>query len=99
MAEHKKFTMAKGITVYFFDTSSPWQRGTCENTNGLIRNFFPKGNGFGAVTKYKLKWVKEPLNERPREIIQDKISKQKLILIVLMHRSFCDKTLKPTLQK
>jgi IS30 family transposase len=77
MDEHKKFTIATGIKVYFCDPHSPWQRGTCEKTNGLIRNFFPKGTDFGKVTTEKLKWVQDALNERPRETLQYKTPKQK----------------------
>lgn len=86
MAEHKKFTIATGITVYFCDPHSPWQRGTCENTNGLIRNFFPKGTDFGKVTTEKLKWVQEALNERPRETLQYKTPKQKLNVLISEHQ-------------
>jgi IS30 family transposase len=88
MAEHKKFTLATGIKVYFCDPHSPWQRGTCENTNGLIRNFFPKGTDFGTVTKDKLQWVQEALNERPRETLQYKTPKQKLNLLISEHQNF-----------
>ena len=88
MAEHKKFTKATGIKVYFCDPNSPWQRATCENTNGLIRNFFPKDTDFGTVTKDKLQWVQEVFNERPRETLQYKTPKQKLNLLIPEHQNF-----------
>lgn len=66
MTQHKKFTMSTKMQVYFCDPHSPWQRGTNENTNGLVRGFFPKGTDFNLVSKEKLNWVQEALNERPR---------------------------------
>lgn len=69
MAEHKQFSMATNMNVYFCDPASPWQRGTCENTNMLIRGFFPKGTDFNQVSVQKLSWVQNALNERPRETL------------------------------
>ena len=66
ISEHANFTIATGIKVFFCDPQSSWQRGTCENTNGLIRNFFPKGTDFGAMDQKKLQWVREALIERLR---------------------------------
>lgn len=66
MAEHKLFTKNTKIKVYFCHPASPWERGTCENTNGLIRQYFPKGTDFSKVTKRELKRVQDELNERPR---------------------------------
>jgi transposase, IS30 family len=69
MARHADLTLATGITVYFCDPHSPWQRGTNENTNGLIRDFFPKGTDFSTVSAQKLSFVQQALNERPRKVL------------------------------
>ena len=53
------------MKVYFADSYSPWQRGTNENTNGLIRQFFPKGKDFNKVSRYQIKKVERLLKERP----------------------------------
>lgn len=69
MAEHKLFTQATNIQVYFAHPHSPWERGTSENTNMLVRDFFPKGTDFSRVSAKKLKQVQDLLNERPRKIL------------------------------
>jgi len=66
MAQHKLFTKISGIKVYFAHPRSPWERGTNENTNGLIRQFFPKGTEFNKVSRYEVKKVQDLLNGRPR---------------------------------
>lgn len=66
MARHKLFTEITGVKVYFAHPSSPWERGTNENTNGLIRQFFPKGTDFKKVSRYKIKKAQDLLNGRPR---------------------------------
>ncbi|MDD5173160.1 MAG: IS30 family transposase [Patescibacteria group bacterium] len=66
MAKHKLFTNITGIKVYFAHPRSPWERGTNENTNGLIRQFFPKGTDFNKVSRYEVKKVQDLLNGRPR---------------------------------
>ena len=66
MADHAKFTISTGMKVFFCDPHSPWQRGTNENTNGLIRQFFPKGTDFTDMKADRLEWVQEAVNERPR---------------------------------
>jgi len=69
MAEHKIFTKETGIKVFFADPYSPWQRGTNENTNGLIRQYFPKGTDFRLVSLSALKKAEDRLNSRPRKTL------------------------------
>jgi IS30 family transposase len=67
MSKHTLFTEKTTMKVYFADPHSPWQRGTNENTNGLIRQFFPKGMSFRNVTREEIKYVQDLLNGRPRQ--------------------------------
>ena len=69
MADHKRFTLATDIKVYFCDPQNPWQRGTNENTNGLLRQYFPKGMDLSAFSQAKLNAVARRLNERPRKTL------------------------------
>lgn len=69
MSEHRLFTQSTKMKVYFAHPHSPWERGTNENTNMLVRDFFPKGTDFGTVSRYKIKRVQKLLNTRPRKII------------------------------
>jgi IS30 family transposase len=69
MSDHKKFTLATGMKVYFAHPGSPWERGTNENTNGLIRQYFPKGTDFRTVSTQEIKRVQRQLNGRPRAAI------------------------------
>ncbi len=69
MAQHKLFTQDTEMKVYFAHPASPWERGTNENTNGLIRQFFPKGTDFNKVTPQEIKHVQDLLNERPRKVL------------------------------
>lgn len=70
MAQHKKFTEDTQIKVYFAHPHSPWERGTSENTNMLVRDFFPKGTNFSKITDTKLQKVQELLNDRPRKVLK-----------------------------
>jgi len=69
MADHRRFTLATEIQVYFCDPHHPWQRGTNENTNGLLRQYFPKGINLSAVPQAKLNAVARQMNERPRKTL------------------------------
>jgi IS30 family transposase len=70
MAEHELFTQETKIKVFFADPHSPWQRGTNENTNGLIRQYFPKGTDFSVITGREIQRVQDLLNDRPRKVLQ-----------------------------
>ena len=67
MAEHKAFAIATDMDVYFCDPGSPWQRGTNENTNGLLRQYLPKGSDLRQFTLEQLAMIAEELNGRPRK--------------------------------
>ena len=69
MADHAAFTLATDIKVYFADPHSPRRRPTNENTNGLIREYFPKGTDFNNVTDAQVRAVQDQLNRRPREVL------------------------------
>jgi len=69
LADHKRFTLDTDIKVYFCDPQSPWQRGSNENTNGLLRQYFPKGMDLSNLHQNRLNAVARRLNERPRETL------------------------------
>jgi IS30 family transposase len=70
MREHRLFTQQTKMRVYFAHPHSPWERGTNENTNGLLRQFFPKGTRFTQVSRAEIKRVQLLLNDRPRKILE-----------------------------
>jgi IS30 family transposase len=69
MAQHKRFSVATDVAVYFCDPQSPWQRSTNENTNGLLRQYFPKGTDLSTITQAQLNAIALRLNTRPRKTL------------------------------
>jgi IS30 family transposase len=69
MAQHAVFTVASGVPVYFCDPRSPWQRGSNENTNGLLRQYLPRKSRLGDRTQLELDTIADELNGRPRQTL------------------------------
>ena len=84
MAQHKQFTLATNLKVYFCDPQSPWQRGTNENTNRLLRQYFPKGMSFEGSSQKDLDAVALRLNQRPRKTLGFETPAGRLERIVAM---------------
>jgi IS30 family transposase len=78
MADHKRFTVATGVQVYFCDPKSPWQRGSNENTNGLLRQYFPKRASMADFSQDDLDAIATKLNRRPRQTLGFLTPSQKL---------------------
>ena len=86
MSEHKLFTKETKIKVYFADPSSPWQRGTNENTNGLIRQYFPKGTDFNQVSLTDIREAEQRLNSRPRKTLKFYTPSEKFYSLITKRR-------------
>jgi IS30 family transposase len=69
LAQHAQLQIDTGLAIYFCDPRSPWQRGTNENTNGMLRQYFPKGTDIGRYTENQLDAVAASLNRRPRKTL------------------------------
>jgi IS30 family transposase len=82
MAEHQRFTTATGIEVYFCDRKSPWQRGSNENTNGLLLQHLPRRLDFRTLTQADFDFIAQELNERPRQTLGFKTPSQALVEVL-----------------
>jgi IS30 family transposase len=69
MAKHKEFSVATDVQIYFCDPQSPWQRGSNENTNGLLRQYMPKGMNLSDLSQLQLNAIARQLNGRPRKTL------------------------------
>jgi IS30 family transposase len=78
MSEHRRFSVESGVEVYFCDPQSPRQRGSNENTNGLLRQYFPKGKSLAGVSQERLDEVAGKLNRRPRQTLGFRTPAEKL---------------------
>jgi IS30 family transposase len=78
MAQHQRFTIATGVQVYFCDPNSPWQRGSNENTNGLLRQYLPRRLDLRTLTQADFDAIAQELNERPRQTLKFKTPSQAL---------------------
>jgi len=84
LMNHESFSALSSASVYFCDPHSPWQRGTNENTNGLLRQYFPKGTDFNNVPAWVFEHVENELNERPRKVIDFQTPKEAFTNLVAL---------------
>ena len=82
MAEHRRFSVEAGLPVCFCDPRSPWQRGSNENTNGLLRQYFQKGKSLEGISQERLDEVARKLNGRPRETLGFRTPAEKLTELI-----------------
>ena len=78
MSRHKAFSLATNVQIYFCDPRSPWQRGSNENTNGLLRQYFPRGTNFSNISQAQLNAIAQRLNQRPRKTLDFETPADKL---------------------
>lgn len=82
MSEHRRFSVKSGVEVYFCDPQSPWQRGSNENTNGLLRQYFPRRESLAGITQERLDEVADKLNRRPRKTLGFRTPAEKLTELI-----------------
>jgi IS30 family transposase len=82
MSEHRRFSVESGVEVYFCDPQSPWQRGSNENTNGLLRQYLPRGQSLAGISQERLDEIANKLNGRPRKTLGFHTPAQKLAELI-----------------